>query len=109
MNRKPDFLRQIVNVVMAEKGVSPRSIDEVRKVLWEAENKFKFSSFDNPNPEEGIRKFIESDYLSDFVNLLKQERDVLEEIGKRLKQFYGEELASLYFKRVEEIIKKAES
>ena len=93
---------------MAEKGVSPKSIDEVRKVLWEAENKFKFSSFDSPNPEEGLKKFIESDYFSDFVNLLKQEKDVLVEIGKRLGQFYGEELADLYMKRLEEIIKRAE-
>ncbi len=108
MNKKPDFLRQIVNVVMAERGVSPKSIDEVRKILWETENKFKFSSFDSPRPEEGLKKFIESEYFSDFVNLLKQEKDVLLEIGKRLGAFYGEDLAKLYLRRAEEIIKRSE-
>ncbi|UXD22439.1 hypothetical protein IPA_04785 [Ignicoccus pacificus DSM 13166] len=105
MTRKPDFLRQIFNVILAkhQDELEPRNVSELRKMVWVAENKFKFSSFENPDPTENLKKFFESKEFGEVLRLLKQHERVVEDLIEEIKKYYGEELASIIKRRLEEI------
>lgn len=63
MVKYPDFLRHIVNVKLSEYSVKHRKIipiiDEVRKLIAKAENRYRFSSFGG-NPEN-LAKYLRSE------------------------------------------------
>ncbi|RLF15365.1 MAG: hypothetical protein DRJ66_04535 [Thermoprotei archaeon] len=66
LKRKLDFLRQIVNVELAEKNVSPKVSDIVKSLVSSAEDKYNFSVFG------GDPKKL-ADYLmsGDFEDVMK--------------------------------------
>jgi hypothetical protein len=63
MVKYPDFLRHIVNVKLSEYSIKRKKIipiiDEVRKLIAKAENRYRFSSFGG-NPEN-LAKYLKSD------------------------------------------------
>jgi len=103
----PDFLRQIFNVVLAEHNIDERTTTEAKKLVWEAENKYKFSSYDNPDPRPYLKSFFESDDFVQLLKLLKKREEVIESLLSLVRQYYGEELYSIFSKRYEDV-KKAD-
>ncbi len=91
--RYPDFLRHIVNSKLAEysnnKSVAS-IIDEVRKMIAKAEEKYNFSSFGG-NPEN-LAKYLKSADFKLVVSLFKSasKLDVLKEILTETKKLYSE-------------------
>jgi len=91
--RYPDFLRHIVNSKLAEyshsKGIAG-IIDEVRKMIAKAEEKYNFSSFGG-NPEN-LAKYLKSNDFKLVISLFKSvnKLDVLEEILIETKKSYAE-------------------
>jgi hypothetical protein len=102
----PDFLRQVFNVVLAEHNVDERTTTEAKKIVWEAENKFKFSSFDNPDPRPRLKEFFESEEFIQLLKLLKRKNGVLETLLERIKEYYGDELYEIAKKKYEEVKKE---
>jgi len=106
LNVYPDFLRQVFNVLLAEhENIDERTASEAKKLVWEAENKYKFSSFDNPDPKESLKKYFESEDFLQLLKLLKNKEALVEELAKRVRTYYGDELASVVTKRLEELKK----
>ncbi len=103
--RKADFLRQIFNVVLAkhQEELDPRTVSDLRKMVWQAENKFKFCSFEIPDPTQNLKKFFESDDILDVLRLLKSHEKVLNDLITEVEKWYGSELADLLRNRIEEI------
>jgi hypothetical protein len=106
----PDFLRQVFNVVLAEhqSDVDSRTANESRKLVWAAENKYGFSSFDVDDPRENLKRYFESNDFVDLVKLLKSKGRVLEVLLNRIKEYYGDELYEIARRRVEEALKEDE-
>jgi len=102
----PDFLRQVFNVLLAEhEYVDERTASEAKKFVWEAENKYKFSSFDNPNPKESLKKYFESEDFVQLLKLLKSKERLVEDLARRVSKYYGDELASIILKKLNEFKK----
>jgi len=60
-----DFLRQIVNPTLIEFDISQQLLNEIRKKLERAENKFKFSAFDGD--PKGLAEFFKSSDWKEVV------------------------------------------
>ncbi len=102
----PDFLRQVFNVVLAEQNVDERTTSEARKMVWEAENKYKFSSFDIEDErtvKENLKKYFESDDFVQLLKLLRNKGNTLQALIERVERYYGKELADIIRKRVKEV------
>jgi hypothetical protein len=102
---KPDFLRQLFNVVLAkhQEKIDPRSLTELRKMVWEAENEYKFCAFENPDPTTNLRKFLESVEFGEILRLLKSHEEILKELQKEIEEYYGKELVNVIVSKLEEI------
>ena len=88
--RRLDFLRQIVNVALAEADVSSKTTDIVRQLVSRAELKYKFSVFGGDCTKL-------ADYLSsrEFDDVLKElvhngYYEVAERILKKVIESYGD-------------------
>jgi hypothetical protein len=84
-----DFLRHIVNRVLAEKKDLPRQVDsDVRKFVGRAEDKYRFSIYGG-DPAR-LAEYLMSPDFEDLINLLKGAGllDVVEEILKRTIEHY---------------------
>jgi hypothetical protein len=82
--RKIDFLRHIVNRVLASSDVPQQFIDDVKKLVGKAEDKYKFDAFSGD-----IRKladYIRSRDFDDLVTLLKSNDKGLEILRKILEE-----------------------
>ncbi|BEP17613.1 hypothetical protein PYJP_09650 [Pyrofollis japonicus] len=82
--RKIDFLRHIVNRVLASSDVPQQFIDDVKKLVGKAEDKYKFDAFSGD-----IRKladYIRSRDFDDLVTLLKSNDKGLEILKKILEE-----------------------
>ena len=103
--KKPDFLRQIFNVVLAkyQDAIDPRTVTELRKLVWQAENKYKFSSFEREDPTPMLKKYFESNEILDMLRLLKNNKDVIQELLEEIRKSYGNELAEILEKRIAEV------
>ncbi len=84
-----DFLRHIVNRVLAEKRDVPRQVDsDVRRFVGRAEDKYRFSIYGG-DPAR-LAEYLMSPDFEDLVNLLKGAGlvEVVEEILKRTIEHY---------------------
>ncbi|MEM0380972.1 MAG: hypothetical protein QXX35_03435 [Desulfurococcaceae archaeon] len=86
MTRYPDFLRHIVNPILSKYIVSRKNltqvIDEIRRLLIDAEDKYRFSVFGG-NPEKLVDYFKSDDFrimyrLFNSINSLDILREILE-------------------------------
>ncbi|ABU81211.1 hypothetical protein [Ignicoccus hospitalis] len=100
---KPDFLRQIFNVVLASHLLDERTTKEARKLVWAAENKYKFSSFDNPDPTENLKKYLESSDFDEVLRLLKRKKEVVEDLVTAIETYYGTQLAEIVRRKLAEL------
>ncbi len=75
-----DFLRQIVNPVLIEFDIPQQILNEIRKKLEKAENKYKFSAFDG-DPKR-LADFLRSPDWKEVVTLLKQAK--LEAVARKI-------------------------
>lgn len=92
-----DFLRQIMNVKMAEKIKEKKSlliiVDEARKLVAKSENKYGFSIYGG-NPEK-IIDFLRSDDFDLLVHLFRSANaidvliEILEETGRNYSSLPG--------------------
>ena len=105
----PDFLRQVFNVVLAEhsKEVDPRTASESRELVWNAENKYNFSSFEVEDPRKQLEEYFRSDEFKDLLRLLRKSENLLSDLLKRVEEFYGEDLAKVFRSSWEEVKKVA--
>ena len=108
--RKVDFLRQIVNRVLAESQLPRQVVEDVRRMVGRAEDKYKFSAFGGDIRR--LADYISSREFDDLVNLLKgaDALNVLIEILERAKEAYRDypEVVKAIEERLEEIKGKAE-
>ncbi len=114
MVKYPDFLRHIVNTMLSELVVKRREIlgimDEARKLIAKAENKYRFSSFGG-NPEK-LADYISSDEFKLVIDLFKSVNavDVLIEILEKTRKYYNDlpVVVEAINKRIEELRGKKE-
>ncbi|MET1101707.1 MAG: hypothetical protein ABWW69_04435 [Pyrodictiaceae archaeon] len=66
MARKPDFLRQIVNRILAESRLPSQVVDDIRKQIAYAEERYKFSSFGG-----NVEKLADYILSKDFDTLIQ--------------------------------------
>ncbi len=96
MARKIDFLRHIVNRVLAESKLSPQLIEDVRKRIGYAEEKYKFSAFGgdvrklaeylrSKDFDELITVFKSGNALPKLAEILKIAREKYSDIGELVK------------------------
>lgn len=87
----PDFLRHIVNPILSKYMIEKKNlrnhVDEIRKFVLEAENKYKFSIFGG-NPEKLVDYFLSEDFkllidLFESCNSLEVLREILVETKKK--------------------------
>ena len=85
--QKIDFLRHIVNRVLAEHSLPRQVIEDVRKSIGYAEEKYKFSAFGG-DPRR-LAEYLRSRDFDDVVTLLRGAKaeevlvKILEEVKKR--------------------------
>ncbi len=107
VQRKPDFLRQIVNRILAEERLTPQLIDEVRKRIGYAEEKYKFSTFGGDVSK--LAEYMKSREFDELITVFKSGNalPVLKKILEVAKEKYQgyDELVSV----IEEKLKKVES
>ncbi len=90
MARKVDFLRHIVNRVLAESRLSPQLIDDVRKRIGYAEERYKFSAFGGD--VRRLADFLRSREFDELITVFKSGNalDKLYEILKIARQKYSD-------------------
>ena len=107
ISRRIDFLRHIVNRVLIEEKLPPQIVDEIRKQVASAEDRYKFSAFGGD-----VAKLV--DYLKskDFDLLVSTFKaanglKVLERILKKAKESYKEfdELSRVLDEKLRELEK----
>ncbi len=104
--RKIDFLRQIVNrVLVEEQKLPPQLVDDIRKQVAQAEDKYGFSAFGGD-----VAKLAEYLKSKDFDNLIASFKavdalHVLEKILLKAKEYYKDysEIVEAIDKRLDEI------
>lgn len=89
---RKDFLRHIVNRVLADSGENlPRQvIDDVRKFVSKAEEKYRFSAFGGS--VSNLAKYLSSSDFDDLVTILRSAGglDVLRRILEEARSSYGD-------------------
>ncbi len=89
--RRIDFLRHIVNRVLASSKVSQQIIDDIKKAVGRAEDRFKFDAFSGD--VKRLADYIRSRDFDDLVNILKstpEGLDVLRRILEEAKKAYSD-------------------
>jgi len=89
--RRIDFLRHIVNRVLASSKVSQQIIDDIKKAVGRAEDRFKFDAFSGD--VRRLADYIRSKDFNDLVNILKstpEGMDVLRRILEEAKKAYSD-------------------
>ena len=110
MSRK-DFLRHIVNTILSEYSRRRKDLigvlDEVRKLIASAEDKYNFSIYGGD--PSNLAKYIESSDFDLVVNVLKSAKalDVLEQILEKTIESYSDypELIEVLEKKLNELRK----
>ncbi len=107
----PDFLRQVFNVVLAEHAneIDHRTSSEAREMVWNAENKYNFSSFEIEDPRPALKEYFESEEFKNLLRLLRKSTNLLNDLQGRIKEYYGAELANLFEKVRKEVEKVSSS
>ncbi|WP_052296918.1 hypothetical protein [Pyrolobus fumarii] len=88
---KVDFLRHIVNRVLAEHSLPRQIVDDVRKSIGYAEEKYKFSAFGG-DPRR-LADYLRSRDFDDVVTVLRGAKaeevliHILEEVKKRYSEY----------------------
>jgi len=87
-----DFLRSIVNPILneyVERGMPIKVASEVRKLIFLAEVKYKFSIYDGDI--RNLKLYLESREFADLVDFLRSTNciDVLVEVLERAKKAYS--------------------
>jgi hypothetical protein len=90
MARKIDFLRHIVNRVLAESKLSPQLIDDVRKRIGYAEERYKFSAFGGD--VRRLADFLRSREFDELITVFKSGNavDKLYEILRIAREKYSD-------------------
>ncbi|ALU12428.1 hypothetical protein EYM_03635 [Ignicoccus islandicus DSM 13165] len=107
MPKYPDFLRQVFNVVIAEhqNEIGSRLASDLRRMVWTAESKFKFNSFEVEDPREGLKKYFETEF-AEVLKLLKPYKNVVEDLIEKVEEYYGKELAEILREKYKKIVSK---
>ena len=81
MAKKLDFLRQIVNRVLAESKMPSQAVDDIRKQIAYAEERYKFSSFGG-----NVEKLADYILSKDFNTLIQsfKSANAIDELKKIL-------------------------
>jgi len=90
---KRDFLRNIVNPILnehVERGMPIKVASEIRKLVLQAENKYKFSVFGGD--PRNLKLYLNSEEFSELVKFLATSgyRDVLLRILEETREAYSE-------------------
>ncbi len=105
----PDFLRQVFNVVLAEHAheIDARTSNEAREMVWTAENRYNFSSYEVEDPRKNLEEYFKSPEFKNLIRLLRKSENLLKDLVGRVREYYGEDLAELIQKTWEEVKKSA--
>ena len=106
MAKKIDFLRHIVNRVLAESGLSPQLIDDVRKRIAYAEERYKFSAFGGD--VKRLADYLRSREFDELITVFKSGNALqkLKEILEIAKQKYSD--ISEVVAAIEDALKRVE-
>ncbi len=106
----PDFLRQVFNVTLAEHAheIDARTSNEAREMVWMAENKYNFSSYEVEDPRKNLEEYFKSSEFKNLIRLLRRSENLLNDLTERVKKYYGEELAELIKRAWDEVRKSTE-
>ena len=109
--RKPlDFLRQIVNVVLAESNLPPQVMNDIKKMIARAEDKYRFSVFGGDVRK--LKDYFESPEFEDLINVVKSAHtdkvkalEVLLKILEKAKEAYKDypDIVAVIEKKIEEV------
>ncbi len=109
--RYPDFLRHIVNpklsTYMKKHRIPANLVDEIKKNLIEAENKYGFSSFGG-NPEK-LRDYLNSSDFKLLISIFRSGKilNLLEEILQETREKYYD--LKLVVETIEKILRELET
>lgn len=91
--RRLDFLRHIVNRILAELGASRQLVDDIRRMVGGAEDKYKFNAFGGN--VERLADYLRSRDFDDLVTLVRADRsgqgiELLKRILEEAKKAYSD-------------------
>lgn len=91
--RRLDFLRHIVNRILAESGASRQLVDDIRRMVGRAEDKYKFNAFGGN--VERLADYLRSRDFDDLVTLVRADRsgqgiELLKRILEEAKKAYSD-------------------
>lgn len=89
--RRIDFLRHIVNRVLASSKAPQQLIDDIKKAVGRAEDRYKFDAFSGDIKR--LADYIRSKDFNDLVNILKNTPgglDVLKKILEEARKAYSD-------------------
>ncbi|WP_054845527.1 hypothetical protein [Sulfuracidifex tepidarius] len=96
----PDFLRHVANKIISPTNLDAKRLDEARKLLAEAETKYKFSSYGG-NPKKLI-DYLQSPEFIELVMILGV--DLSKKLVQLIRDSYqDEEMKSTANKIIEEL------
>ncbi len=106
----PDFLRQLFNVILAEHAneIDTRTSNEAREMVWNAENKYNFSSYEVEDPRKNLEEFFKSEDFKNLIRLLRKSENIIRDLIDRIDKYYGKDLAELVAKVWEEVKRTAD-
>lgn len=102
MEKEPDFLRNVVSKVLSPNIIDSKRLDEARRILGEAEAKYKFSSYGG-DPKKIIDFLLSPDFTElslilgmditkKLLNAIKdnyKDKDIVKTAEKILKEIDG--------------------
>ncbi len=112
MAKKVDFLRHIVNRILAESKLSPQLIDDIRKRIAYAEERYKFSAFGGD--VRRLADYLRSKDFDELItvfksgNALPKLKEILE-VARQKYADYNEVVAAIddAMARVEKLLKSS--
>jgi len=104
--RRVDFLRHIVNRVLASSNVPQQLIEDVKKLIGRAEDRYKFDAFSGN--VKNLAEYLRSTEFNDLINVMKSSPgglEILKKILEEAKKAYSDipEIAEAIDKRLKEI------
>ncbi len=106
--KKVDFLRHIVNRELASSNIPPQVIEDIKRVLGRAEDKYRFDAYGGDI--RNLSKFLESRDFNDLLAVIKSSQtpaavDVMIKILEGAIQAYRdyEDLVAILSKKINEL------
>ncbi len=106
--KKVDFLRHIVNRELASSDIPPQVIEDIKRILGRAEDKYRFDAYGGDI--RNLAKFLESSDFNDLVAVIKSSQtpttvDIMIRILEKTKEIYSdyEDLVAIISKKINEL------